>query len=606
MASPPPRQDGAGQLNLQGVRSTFRDQLKLFREQKLEVAGDMFVKGSRFQRSKKYHAELRGSIITIFRNAQVARMEDEDIDSVISVVFVPQYVIEILQKDGGTPRIYIKCAAGEDVDDNYLMYIRISGGRGELNAWRHALARAVKCHLPRLREIKLESVIGRGGGGKVFVIYLEQDPERTPYALKVIAKKQAFKSAKSFRHVASERSLMEQIGHHPFLLQLQFAFQTDRNLFIGTPFCPGGDLASYLRSKGDTTFPGRESELTHLCVADQKKRRVYGRLSESQTQRIAAELILALEHLHKKGIVYRDLKPENVFIDRTGHVKLGDYGLAKNLEQWKKAGGDQTRTASVCGTRNYLPPEMLFGRMYSYETDLWSLGVMLYRVLCGVFPFEAPRSKELFYKVKVQQPMLPSGLSRSAQKVLEGLLQKDPRNRLTIADLKRHSFFYDVDWDDVYSRRGDPCIPDVKVGKTVTDALDNFELSKLKGVTVGELVYGQYGDLEENYTGMPSHQQDVRQMMIGFEYGCPQNDEEEVAPLDVKRVIGGVMRVTSNDEDTPDTPRTQPRKSGGFLSKVLSFDDMFSKMASAGDSTKSPRSVRREPSHAREDNTHNN
>lgn len=603
MASPPPRRGGGPPLNAKsGDQSTFTDQLKLFRDQPLEVAGDMYVKGSRFQRSKKHHAELRGSTIVIFHNPQVARMEEVGIESVVSVILVSQYNVEILQKDGGVPRIYIKCDPGED--DNSLMYIKVTGGKGELHAWRYGLARAVKYRLPRLKEITIESIIGRGGGGKVFMAFLKNDDSKTPFALKVIEKVQAFKSAKSFRHVASERSLMEKIGQHPFLLRMHFAFQTEKNLFIGTPFCPGGDLAAYLRANGDKTFPCRESELIHLRIGDQKKRRVYGRLSESQTRMIASEIILGLEHLHKKGIMYRDLKPENVFIDRTGHVKIGDYGLAKNLEESKKTAGDQNGTASVCGTRNYLPPEMLFGRMYSFEADLWSLGVMLYRILCGAFPFEATRSKELFYKVKVEQPLLPSGLSKHACKLLEGLLQKDPRNRLTIADLKRHSFFYNVNWDDVYNRRADPCIPDVKIGPSEIDALDNFELSKLEGITVGEYVAGGYGgNLEEDLTGTPSHKQDVQKMMIGFEYGCLQNDEEEaLAPLEVMQMIGGVMRVTSNDQDTP----RAERKGGGFLSKVFSFDEMFSKMASVDDLPKSPRTVRHVSSGLRDEDTQKN
>ncbi|CDF33807.1 Serine/threonine protein kinase Mitochondrial [Chondrus crispus] len=442
------------------------------------------------------------------------------------------------------------------------------GGRRELKAWRFGLARAKKCVLPRIRNVELHSAIGRGGGGKVFLVRLKGDPN--DYALKAISKKQAFKSPKSFRHVLAERSLMESIGRHPFLLPLQFCFQTDENLYIGTPFCPGGDLASYLRST------------------------VYGRLPELQVCRIASEIILALEHLHKNGIVYRDLKPENVFIDSTGHVMLGDYGLAKNYEQWKKECGDQRRTASVCGTRNYLPPEMLFGRIYSYETDLWSLGIMLFRILCGAFPFEAPRSKDLFYKVRTQQPVIPSGLSRPARRLLNGLLQKDPRNRLTIRELKRHSFFASINWDAVYQRRTPPAAPDITIGKTAADALGNFELSRLNNVAVDELMLGGYGDLEENYIGAPSHRQEVTDMIVGFEYGLVAKRVSKVDPLDVKQLVGGVMRVTSNDiEEDREIWTAAPEMSTplGFLAKVFSFDDTFSRLASHEESARSPRGV---------------
>lgn len=598
MASSPPSPGTAPAATPQVPKSKQKDhefwentdQLNLFREHKLEVAGDLYVKGTLFQRSKKYFAELRGFIITVFKNAHAARTNGEKIDSVVFVILVPQYDIDILQKDGGLPRIYIKCPPIEN--DKTLMYIKVMGGRRELKAWRFGLARAKKCVLPRIRNVELHSAIGRGGGGKVFLVRLKGDPN--DYALKAISKKQAFKSPKSFRHVLAERSLMESIGRHPFLLPLQFCFQTDENLYIGTPFCPGGDLASYLRSTGDMTYPFGEYEEIHLGVEEQKKRRVYGRLPELQVCRIASEIILALEHLHKNGIVYRDLKPENVFIDSTGHVMLGDYGLAKNYEQWKKECGDQRRTASVCGTRNYLPPEMLFGRIYSYETDLWSLGIMLFRILCGAFPFEAPRSKDLFYKVRTQQPVIPSGLSRPARRLLNGLLQKDPRNRLTIRELKRHSFFASINWDAVYQRRTPPAAPDITIGKTAADALGNFELSRLNNVAVDELMLGGYGDLEENYIGAPSHRQEVTDMIVGFEYGLVAKRVSKVDPLDVKQLVGGVMRVTSNDiEEDREIWTAAPEMSTplGFLAKVFSFDDTFSRLASHEESARSPRGV---------------
>lgn len=563
------------------------DQLKLFRERRLEASGDLYVKGTIFQRSKKYFAELRGSILTVFKNANVARMKGEKMDSVVFVIIVPHYDVDILQKGNGLPRIYIKCPPIEN--DNLLMYIKVTGGRKELKAWRFGLARANNCVLPRIRNVEVKAAIGRGGGGKVFLANLKGDS--TDYALKVISKKQAFKSPKSFRHVLAERSLMEKIDRHPFLLPLQFSFQTDTNLYIGTPFCPGGDLASYLRAKGDMTYPFGEYEEIRLEVEEQKKRRVYGRLPEVQVRRIASEIILALEYLHSNGIVYRDLKPENVFIDGTGHVVLGDYGLAKNYEEWKKEGGNQIRTASVCGTRNYLPPEMLFGRIYSYETDLWSLGIMLYRLLCGVFPFEAARSKELFNKVKGQQALIPSGLSRGARRLLDGLLQKEPQARLTIAEAKQHDFFGSVAWEDVYHRRGPPALPDVKMGKTGTEALENFEVSKLKEVAVDELLVGGYGDLEENYTGMPAHRLGVADLIVGFEYGRMARETGNLEPLDVKEIVGGVMRVTSNDVEEESEARDGQGTGTamGFLAKVFSFDDTFSRLFSGDESMRSPR-----------------
>lgn len=368
------------------------------------------------------------------------------------------------------------------------------------------------------------------------------------FALKVIDKSQALKSSKLFRHVASERYLMEKAGKHPFLLPLQFAFQTQSNLFIGTPFCAGGDLASYIRYAGDKSSCPDHTELG-LTLQEHRRRGVYGRLPEAQTRKIAAEIILGLEHLHKRGIVYRDLKPENVFIDSSGHIKIGDYGLAKYLRA-SPCGEGRVRTESVCGTRNYLPPEMLLGLHYGIEMDVWCLGVMLFRMLCGRFPFDSVRTREVFHRIKHGAPRVPGFLSEAARSLLLGLLRKSPARRLSLAQVKAHAFFAGVDWDGVLAGRAGPCISDVETGSSPTDALGNFELSKLQGVTLGEYV----GEMDEEPWRL---ERDLENVMIGFEYGCAAEDGGEVEPLMVTQKSGGILRkIASIDVDQlPLSPR---------------------------------------------------
>lgn len=564
--------------------------LQLFLQQKLEVAGDLFVKPSRFQRSKKYHVELREATMVVFRSAEIARSESVGIEDVVSVFSVPKYLFDVVQKDDNYPRIFI---AWSPKHNDTIMYIKVMGGEKELDAWRYGLGRATMCPLPCLRDLTIESVIGRGGGGKVFMVSWQHGDTHSTYALKVIEKTQAFKNAKSFRHVSSERRLMAKVGQHPFLLRMQFAFQTEKNLFIGTPFCAGGDLASYLRAKGDRTFPCQTIELAGLCLKDQRRRRVYGRLSELQTRMIAAEIILGLEHLHQQGIVYRDLKPENIFIDSTGHVKIGDYGLAKFLGAIDPD-RELPRTTSVCGTRNYLPPEMLFGRSYSYEADLWSLGVMLYRILCGALPFEAARSRDLFYKVKVLDPVMPSWLSPGSSQLLIGLLEKDPKKRLTIATIKRHTFFEEMNWEDVFYRRAGRSIPDFEPSSGSFDPLDNFELSKLQGITVGEYDVGVEGETNEANSLVPTHQQNARDMVIGFEYCCPLIDEDELAPLRVNRKSGGIFSKMASIDTAAFFPRRSSSEATGFLAKLGSLD-----IGKPLRSPKSPRGIQQENLHNR-------
>ncbi|PXF43916.1 RAC family serine/threonine-protein kinase-like [Gracilariopsis chorda] len=430
------------------------------------------------------------------------------------------------------------------------MYIRIKRNEEELQEWRKGLTEIIKYPLPNLSTLRIESIIGRGGGGKVFVVQSRQDGKL--YALKVIDKLQTFKTAKAFRHVSSERLIMERFGRHPFLLHVEFAFQSDANLFIGSQFCPGGDLASYIRQKGNRSIPYDGKDYIGSVQTGRPRR--YPRLTEEQTRSIACEIVLGLEHLHSKGVVYRDLKPENIFIDEDGHLKIGDYGLAKLLEE-PSSGTRSLRTASVCGTRNYLSPEMLAGKPYSYESDMWSFGVMLYRIMIGAFPFDANRTKEVFQRIKKDTLDTPNWLSTEARELLRGLLQKDPRKRLTAERMKRMPFFAKVDWDAVLRKNCSPSISDVSVGDRLSDVLENFDLTKLEGISVGDYMYGHIE--EATPATAPSHKRDPRGILIGFEYAHKDEDRLNDGPeLLVKTRSGGLFsRITSLDFDQLPSPR---------------------------------------------------
>lgn len=524
-----------------------KEHLILFKAQRLIASGDAYFKTTRFQRAKRYYAELRGSTVVLFR----AEIEDNPdaalIDDVVSVFPLHQYFVCIEQRDDGISRV---CVGHDRFIENEIMYIRIKRNEREVHEWRKGLTDIIKYPLPNLSTLRIESIIGRGGGGKVFVVQSLQD--RKLYALKVIDKIHSFKTAKTFRHVSSERLIMERFGRHPFLLRVEFAFQSDANLFIGSQFCPGGDLASYIRQKGNRSIPydGRDD----VGSVQTGRARRYPRLSEEQTRAIACEVILGLEHLHSKGIVYRDLKPENIFIDECGHLKIGDYGLAKVLDE-PHSGIRSLRTASVCGTRNYLSPEMLAGKPYSYESDMWSFGVMLYRIMVGTFPFDANRTKDVFQRIKHDRLHTPNWISGEARELLRGLLQKDPRKRLSTEKVKRLPFFANVKWDAVLRKKCSPCISDVFVGDRLSDVLDNFDLTKLEGISVGDYMHGH---LEETMpTAVPSHKRDPRGIMIGFEYVYKDGEKLNNGPeLLVKTRSGGLFsRITSLDFDQLPSPR---------------------------------------------------
>lgn len=210
-------------------------------------------------------------------------------------------------------------------------------------------------------------------------------------------------------------------------------------------YCPGGELFFHLRQQG--------------------------RFSERAAMFYCAEAILALQYLHEHNIIYRDLKPENILLDASGHIKLTDFGLAKeNMSS-------DTVTYSFCGSTDYLAPEMLKGAGYGRAIDFWSLGCFLFEMIVGSPPFSFGRNKQRVYeRIESGVVSFPSFLSRSAISVLEGLLTLDPNRRLGMGvggfdQLKQHAFF-SLDWEALEKKEISP--PIVPIIESDTD-LRNFD-----------------------------------------------------------------------------------------------------------------------------------
>lgn len=531
--------------------------LALFRAQPLEASGDAFFKTSALQRHKKFHVELRGSSLIMFRSALLANSNSILMRDIIGVLVLKYYTAEVDKKQGQSPKIHLH---GRGISDGQSLYIKALT-ETQLQVWLQALAIAESLQLPGLSTMTIESIIGRGGGGKVFLV--RDNSKRENYALKVIDKRHTFSSPGAMRHVLAERQLMESIGQHPFVLPMKFAFQSDTNLFIGTPFCRGGDLATYLKNQ----LKKHGSRSPEVPLPNGKPRRYGGHLSEERARPIIGEILLAIEHLHGIGIAYRDLKPENVLIANDGHLRLADFGLARQLQK-SSSGNGYHRTGSVCGTRNYLPPEMLLGRLYGVEVDLWSLGILCFRTLCGRFPFEASKTKDMFQQVKRDKVRVPSFISPKAKSLLEGLLCRDQSRRLTVTGAKEHAFFQGLDWDALRAKRLPPPITDVELNcKSAVDALhENFELSKLQGITLGEYLPEDAGggrgiDCDPEWRMAPEGR------IFGFEYVAADSLDGVPPPLEVKRASSG-LRDTLRRRPSAVLSDGAGKRVSGFLSSL--------------------------------------
>uniref|UniRef100_A0A4W6DMH1 non-specific serine/threonine protein kinase n=2 Tax=Carangaria TaxID=1489904 RepID=A0A4W6DMH1_LATCA len=174
--------------------------------------------------------------------------------------------------------------------------------------------------------------------------------------------------------------------------------------------------------------------------------------SEERTRFYGAEIVSALDYLHSAKIVYRDLKLENLMLDKDGHIKITDFGLCK------EGITDAATMKTFCGTPEYLAPEVLEDNDYGRAVDWWGLGVVTYEMMCGRLPFYNQDHEKLFELILMEDIKFPRTLSADAKSLLSGLLIKDPNKRLgggpdDAKEIMRHSFFSGVDWQDVYDKK---------------------------------------------------------------------------------------------------------------------------------------------------------
>eukprot|EP00123_Amoebidium_parasiticum_P011290 comp20628_c1_seq2/m.26684 comp20628_c1_seq2/g.26684 ORF comp20628_c1_seq2/g.26684 comp20628_c1_seq2/m.26684 type:complete len:416 (-) comp20628_c1_seq2:18-1265(-) len=297
-------------------------------------------------------------------------------------------------------------------------------------------------------DFDLLKVLGQGGYGKVFLVRQNEGRQRGQlYAMKVLRKATIVRRQKDTEHIKTERSVLEDVSH-PFIVGLQYAFQTEGKLYLILDYLPGGELFTYL-----------EKELT---------------FTEPTAQFYAGEMALALGHLHSLGIIYRDLKPENILLDAEGHVVLTDFGLSK------EAIIGNGRTNTFCGTIEYMAPEILLQQGHNQAVDWWSLGALLHDILIGEPPFTGSSRKHTMEKILRAKLNLPASLSAQAASLLTGLLRKNPNVRLgagpgDVEDIKQHPFFEGLNWDDLLMRRIRPPIqPTVDYAEDVSNFDSRF------------------------------------------------------------------------------------------------------------------------------------
>ncbi|XP_010899613.1 protein kinase C theta type [Esox lucius] len=277
-------------------------------------------------------------------------------------------------------------------------------------------------HKFTLDNFILHKMLGKGSFGKVFLAELKSSGEF--FAVKAL-KKDVVLMDDDVECTMVERRVLSLACDHPFLTHLHCTFQTRENLFFVMEYLNGGDLMFHIQN----------------CQKFDVQRSTF----------YAAEIICGLQFLHSKGIVYRDLKLDNVLLDSEGHIKIADFGMCK-----ENMLGD-TRTSTFCGTPDYIAPEILLGQKYSSSVDWWSFGVLLYEMLIGQSPFHGHDEEELFQSIRTDDPCYPRWLAKDAQDILIKLFVREPERRLGMkGNIRQHAFFNDTDWTALENREVEP------------------------------------------------------------------------------------------------------------------------------------------------------
>ena len=300
-------------------------------------------------------------------------------------------------------------------------------------------------------------VLGKGSFGEVLLVRLKANNKF--YAMKILTKKQV-KLRHQESHTKAERDLMVRINC-PFIVNIKFAFQDNIKLYIITEFMQGGEMFFHLHKEK--------------------------RFSNEKTRFYIIEIILAIEFLHKNKMLYRDLKPENIMVDSNGHIKLTDFGLSKMVKKQKD------KAFTICGTPQYLAPEILSDDGYDNSVDWWSLGCVMYEMLVGKAPFRIPKGSYLSADLYKKKITIPEFVTEEAKDLISSLLVPNPKKRLGYGPdgakkIKEHPYFSGINWDDAWNRKLEP--PFVPILKSETDLTyfdKMFTEEKIEGSKVSEV-----------------------------------------------------------------------------------------------------------------------
>lgn len=314
-------------------------------------------------------------------------------------------------------------------------------------------------------DFELLKVLGKGAFGKV--VLAEKIDTQKLYAIKIL-KKQDIIDTDQLEHTKAEKMILQHVNH-PFIVNLDYCFQTPEKIYFVIEFMKGGEMFQHM--KNARRFDEKRTKFYIACIA------------------------LALGHLHNKNYIYRDLKLENILLDEHGYSKLTDFGLAKFISNNEKA-------LTFCGTPEYLAPEVILGQGHNRPADWWSLGILAYEMMFGLPPFYHNVAQNMYRKIVKEEVVFKPNIniSEEGKDFIRNSLIKDQYKRLGSAgdslEIMSHPWFKDIDWTKMMAKKiTPPFIPncsnddwinnfdDEFIKEEVRDSVSNkVDLDVLKGI----------------------------------------------------------------------------------------------------------------------------
>jgi serine/threonine protein kinase len=419
-------------------------------QKKIRKEGYISKKGAKVKNWKKRYLVIETDKLSYFEDESMKSKKGEILHKNIKKVqqleeygkgkTKKKYIFSIETHSDKSDRTYFIQATDESSRRGWIEAVQALIYEAFVDAVNEAQGSELGTRKLGVEDFEQLKLIGRGGFGRVLLVKKKENQQI--YAMKILKKKFVVEQ-NQVTHTTTERNVMVKL-EHPFLTKLHFAFQDDKSLYFVMDFINGGELFHHLR---------REKKF-----------------SEDRTRFYAAEIISALTYLHTRGIVYRDLKPENVLLGRDGHVVVTDFGLAKEGLH------DNERTETRAGTPEYLAPEVIKGEKYTKSVDWWAVGILVYEMLTGAPPFIDSDIQKLFQKITGGDIKFPDYVSQDAADFVSHLLARDTSKRLADpVKIKSHSWFKSTDWEKLDAKAiQPPFVPKVSAEDDLTQIDPEF------------------------------------------------------------------------------------------------------------------------------------